>query len=68
MTFIWAGRGSSMATMPANTSAWPMRIIVGSSNLMVMKPLRKRPAVTPMRNRLAQLAAVSLSMPQPSTM
>ena len=45
-----------------------MRIMVGSLNFMVTKPLSKRPTVMPMQNRLAHMAAVVLSMPSPSAM
>ena len=52
----------------ASTSACPRRIMAGSLNFMVRKPLAKRPTVMPMQNRLAHIAAVVLSMPLPSAM
>ncbi|VUX35329.1 Uncharacterised protein [Bifidobacterium pseudocatenulatum] len=65
---VLCGNGNNMLTIPISTSAWPRRIMVGSLNFMVRKPLARRPTVMPMQNRLAHMAAVVLSMPLPSAM
>ena len=54
----WPSGRNSMKT-PKMIRAWPRRIICVSFSLMLAKPLTARPAVMPIKKRLAKLAAIS---------
>ena len=56
-------RGRKKIRMPARIRARPSRIICVSLKRRVRKPLAARPAVMPMKNRLAKKAAASVETP-----